>query len=276
MDDTIAREDAFFESGGQTAPEVPQPEPAPEPVQAVENAPEAKPEEPKPEKSSVTHVPLATFLEQKALLKEQTRRLDKLQALIDGNNQPKQEPEPDPTQDPIKALQALNDWKKQQEQEKLAGAEIQSIATFGQQHAAVFAQEKPDFYDAFNHLRNARANQLMERVESADELNRALLHEEAQLIQLCKNWGVNPASFTYNLAISAGYAPKQAAPQVQEPTPKEKIEIAAQAQSRATAAVSKAPSGGNGKIDLKALIQMNGKDFDDATDGDGWRKLMGG
>lgn len=283
MDDTpevmteSPEEKAFFEQQGaetvtveKTEPELP-----------LETEEPAKAEESKkPE-----HVPLATYLEERNEWKRkfgtQEQRLAKLQDLINAQFGPKP-PEQEvinPETDPIKAIQNLaQELETLKEEKKLVG-EVQAIAQFGQRQAQAFAQEKPDFYDAYNHLRQARANQLLETgtVQSPQELNNTVLREEQDILKMCARMQIDPARFMYNLAMTAGYTPQQAQQQtVQAPSQEEKIKIQSQGQQRAAATASKMSSGSGGPIDLKALVNLSEEEFDKATSGSNWKKIMGG
>lgn len=271
-------EKAFFDSKGETVEA--QPELKLEPEAKVEKI-EATEEEKQPLRDAKPHqVPIGALLEEREKWSNKysrlESRLEKLQELIT----PPAEPERvDPQVDPIKAIQHLNEKLERLEDEKKSVGEIQALAQFGQRQAQAYSQQKPDFYDAYNHLRNARATQLMDsgQVQSAQELNQRVLGEEQEIIKMCAKMSIDPAAFMYNLAMTAGYQGKQEAPKPQEPTQEEKIKIAAEGQARATSAASKAGGGTGGPIDLKALIGLSDEEFDKATsDPRKWRKVAGG
>jgi hypothetical protein len=266
-------EKAFFDSKGADTVVV---EKEPELPLAGEPAKE----EPAKEEPKSHTVPLATLLEErreaKAKLDKVMSRIDKLQEMI----QPKEEPtaRPDPNIDPIGALKEAQERLDRFENQGKESAEIRAIADFGQRHAEAFRQQKPDFDEAYNHLRHSRANQLMEsgKAETPEALNRMILNEEKEIIQMCARMNVSPAAFMYNLASAVGYAPKQAAAEVQEvkqPSAEEKIKMVAEGQARAANPVGKAGSAGNGKLDLKALALLDDDEFDKATSGKNWSKM---
>jgi hypothetical protein len=282
MDDDILTESpeekAFFDSKGaetvevKSEPELPlAPEP-PEPPKEVQ--------EPEPRVTKV--VPLPTLLEEsreaKIKLEKVMARIDKLQELIQPPAPPPERP--DPNVDPIGALKEAQERLDRFENQGKESAEIQTIANFGRQHAEAFRQQKPDFDEAYNHLRVSRANQLMNegKVDSPEALNKTILAEEKEIIQMCAKMGVSPAAFMYNLAAAVGYTPKgQEAPQAPQapaqPTAEEKVKMAAEGQARASNPVSKAGAGGNGKVDLKALAMLDDDEFDKATSGKNWSKM---
>lgn len=270
-------EKAFFDSKGADIVE------AKEPELPLAETPETK-EPPKEEHTEAPKtVPLAALLEErreaKAKLDKVMSRIDKLQELIQPPTPPAERP--DPNVDPIGALKEAQERLDRFENQGKESAEIQAISNWGRQHAEAFRQQKPDFDEAYNHLRHSRANQLMNegKVDTPEALNRTILAEEKQIIQLCAQMGVSPAAFMYNLAAAVGYAPKaavepaQAAPAVVQPTPEEKVKMVAEGQARASNPVSKAGSAGNGKIDLKALAMLDEDEWDKATSGKNWEKL---
>lgn len=265
-------EAAFFENKGETvAPVVETPT---EPIET----PEAEPQEPVQESTKPNHVPLAVLLAEREKHAQRMAkfesRIEKLQELI----QPKAEPERiDPQLDPIKAIEHLNQKLEQLENEKKTVGEVNALAQFGQRQAQAFAEKAPDFYDAYNHLRHSRADQLMNSgaVSTPQELNDRVLREEQDIIKMCANMGIDPAQFMYNLAQTAGYKTPQ--PVVQAPTPEQKIKIAATGQQRAGAGISKVGAGSNGPVDLKALLNSSDSEFDKLTASDAdWRRLAGG
>lgn len=284
-------EKVFFENRG-SVPE-PKPEPKPEPVAEAPKAAEPAPvaEQPKPAEQKT--VPLAALMEERRQFQEKLDRamgrFEQLQAML----QPKQEPqEPLPIE---KRVEQIESHAQQQ-------AFLEQLRGFGSRHAAEFAKQTPDFFDGYNHLRTSRANQLMEsgQVRSAEELNMRIQQEEAGILQLCAQMNVDPAAFMYNLARSAGYqvvapttppaetnnAIREAAATPRDPetgkfvpkapTAEEKIKIQAEGMSRAENPVNKAGAGVPGPIDVKAIMNMDDDEFDKATQGKNWKKLMGG
>lgn len=279
MDDTpevmteSPEEKAFFEQQGAETVTVEKTEPE-LPLETEEPAKAEEPEKPH-------QVPLAVLLAEREKASQRMAkyeaRLEKLQELL---TPPKPEQEViNPETDPIKAIQNLaQELETLKEEKKLVG-EVQAIAQFGQRQAQAFVQEKPDFYDAYNHLRQARANQLLETgtVQSPQELNNTVLREEQDILKMCARMQIDPARFMYNLAMTAGYTPQQAQQQtVQAPSQEEKIKIQSQGQQRAAATASKMSSGSGGPIDLKALVNLSDEEFDKATSGNNWKKIAGG
>lgn len=282
MDDTSVltespEEKAFFDSKGGETVTVDQ---QPEPELPLDPQPEAtSPVETKePEKPHT--VPLAALLEERAKYKKLNEKIEKLQSLIQPQEQPKAPVDPDV--DPIGALKELHQERAQERAERERQTqeynEYQQTTTIGQQAANAFRQVKPDFDEAYNYLRHSRANQLMEagQVSSPEELNYKILAEEKQIIQMCAGMGISPAAMMYHLASAAGYAKAESAPaSIAAPTPEEKVKMAAEAQRKAAPPI-KAASANSGPIDLKALLKLDDDEFDKATSGNNWRKLAGG
>lgn len=275
-------EKAFFESRGSD----PKPEPKPEPIAEAPKPeapkPEAKPE-PKPEvrAEEPKHVPLPALLEERDRRKAAEAKLEKLLQRFE-KLAPVEEPKPlNVDEQPIEAIKDLVDFKQQTIQQQRQQEELRQIQEFGFRHAQEFAKSAPDFNDAYQHLRHARANQLVDsgQVTTAAELNAVLMQEEAAIIRQCAQWGVNPAQFIYNMSMGAGYsrpeAPKAAPEPAPAPSVEEKVKMAAEGHERA-ASSAKTPAGQGGPIDWRAIANLDDEEFDKATSGKNWRKIAGG
>lgn len=280
-------EKSFFDSKGAPPAAAPEPvvtppvaTPTPEPVAAP--APTPAPE-PQPKT-----VPLATMLEERRRFEA---RINALEAKI-APPAPTPPP-PNPEEDPIAAIRRNDERLAAFEKQQAEQAEVAAIADFGARHAAEFRKEHADFDQAYQHIRTARANQLMEQglVNTPQELNQRIYAEEREIITMAAKMNVSPAALMYNLALSAGYTPAQAAAAVEAapepaaaqpapvspvapPTPSvpDKLKMAADGQARATSS-AKAPSGAGGPLDLRAVAMLANDEWDKATEGDNWKKL---
>lgn len=154
-------------------------------------------------------------------------------------------------------------------------AEVRAVVTTYQADANRFAQEAPDFKDAYGHLMQGRDRELT-LYGIADPAQRAqIIHQEEQ--QLVKNavaQGRRPAQVVYELAKARGYsAPPAAAPQ--QPAAKDEVQRIADA-AKANRSLSNM-AGGSAKTELTAqdLLSMSDKEFA-ALEESVKRKLMGG
>lgn len=82
-----------------------------------------------------------------------------------------------------------------------------------------FAAATPDYYDAINHVRGIRAEQIKveireteEREPTAEEIGRILSIQEAQGAAALIAKGKNPSKFYYEYAKTFGYKPKAPTP----------------------------------------------------------------
>lgn len=283
------------------------PEPAPEPVRAPEPAPVPEPAaapaptpEPAPEpvatRPEPKMVPLPELLETRRELQALRRQLQDMQP-----KQPQpQTPAIDPENLTVDTVKTMAQKLVEYEQERERQAKLTELRNFGSAHAQEFIKTTPDFGDAYNHLRMARAQQLIDAGAVADQnqLAAKIQEEEADLIRLAAKWNVNPAHLAYNLAQTAGYQKAAPAPAA-APTPvsdspsaaatpprdetgkfvkvdaKTKVEMAARGHEQASNPVSAAGAGQGGPLDLRTLAHLDGEEFDKATSGRNWAKLWG-
>jgi len=214
-----------------------EPETAPEPEV---KAPEAKAEEPKPEAKpepqEKQHVPLAAHLEERRKWREENERVQaevaKLRADMEALRNPPKAPDPEPdfVQDPkgyvdhrvTEAIAKLEETGKQVETigktAEQAQAEVQfnrfmTDLTVTEQN---FVASTPDYYDALNHIRNARAMELKILVPDItdDQVENQIRQEEIGLASQLMKQGRNPHEYAYRLAAARGYQKKAAPPPI--------------------------------------------------------------
>ena len=79
---------------------------------------------------------------------------------------------------------------------------------------AAFVKETPDYYDALNHVRQVRVQQLklMAPGITDQQIAQAIGNEEMNLSMQLARDGRNPITTVYELAKAYGYQKKQAAP----------------------------------------------------------------
>lgn len=270
-----ADEAAFFESRGETAPPS---EPTPEPAEA-EAAPEGggeeKPREPR-------YVPLSELIaerkrrqeHEKALAEQNERwaRADERLRLLTEAQQARQqpaEPEPPGPDDPIGLIEhtsrELAAFKQQQAEERQRqqqayeqNEQVNRLVGTYRARAEEFRQQTPDFDDAYQHVRAARARQLAVQGFSGDELQAVLAQDELSFAARALQQGANPGERLYALAKEYGYEPK--APAQVDPA----AGIARQADVVARSK-SLSQAGGTAtstRMDAKTLANMSNDDFE--------------
>lgn len=195
------------------------------------------------------------------------------------NQQPQQPqeqpaPPPDPEEDPIGAIKWMNDqlkaqqdWRQQQEQERQTFQQREQIKQMYARNAQQFAQETPDFNDAYRHLLSSRANELKLQGYDDSAIGQVLEQEELGLAISSLQNGINPAARIYELARARGY--NRSAPKQPEPA---KPLIDPEIEDRKKAAALNTNRSNPPKAPLKPedLANLEGAAFDKA-----WEKLMG-
>ena len=250
------------------------------PQQPLPEAPESPLE---PQRTETKHVPLAELLEERgrrkeaqARMEEMERRFQEFQARTQEYVRQVQQPPPQPTttyeEDPIEFLRqqqaavAANLQALHQQQQELAQRQ-QAERSWGAMREAVgqseaqFAQRQPDYWEAVNHLKQTRHQQLLSQGLSEQQAAMAIQQDAVAVASEAGRLGLSPAEYAYRIAIGAGYTPKQAQ------------------AARAAAAAQEAPrslGGASGRAEgaapsLSDISRMSDKDFDAV-----FRKLMGG
>jgi hypothetical protein len=199
---------------------------------------------------------------------EKTRRmeeaLERFQAQI---NQPAQK-QPDFNDDPIEALkyqqeelrkrtEATNDFLRQQALDsQRQQAQIEFVNKY-QQSAQAYTKENPDFKTAYGFLVENTKAELRAAGYNEDEVSRALIMREAEVVAKAYQDGVNPGERIYKLAQSRGYRTPVA--ETQQPSNAEqKIEIAKKGVE-----MSKSLDGGNPPPSKMTYEKLASLDDDD-------------
>ena len=294
-------EQMFFETGDashlQAPPaDAPAPAPAPSPLElaALSNEPPAPAPAPAPAATPApapaatpapAPVPADAIEILTSRLQETQRQLAELEAARAkaAPPPPAEPPAPDPAVDPLGALmhklealqkqvQTVSESYKQTTEQSQAQANFQA---FQQQVVGLrdqFVKTTPDFPDAYNHIRNARAADLASFGFNQQQINETLLREEIALSEKAIREAKNPAAELYEMAKRHGYTPKSApAPAPAGPTA---AEIArAQAAGRQVAA---APAVTEAELTAEGLRQASEADLNKLVMNDAtWRKLTG-
>lgn len=278
--------DKFFsgeDAGLPETTEVPQ-EATPEPVAEVKE-PEEKPE-PEVQKT----VPLAALHEERQRRKElaeNLRRIEEQNRLMEERFkmiQDRLKPQaPSFDEDPLAALKHQNDElaRKAQEYEQRFSqfdqvqqqeAARQQFITRYQQEAQQFAQQAPDFNDAYKFLIQSRQAELASVGYNPQEISMLVQQEEAMLVGKAFEDGVNPGERVYAMAKARGYSKPEVKQEVKpevKPDAEQKLD-ALQKGQQASASLSAVAGKGGDSVTLEMLATLSGDEFDKY-----WEKLVG-
>lgn len=136
--------------------------------------------------------------------------------------EPEQEQQYNLEDDPIGGIRQ-NMTRTEQVEQRLAQfeqaerqrAEFAQMSEFTQYHEQEFLKTKPDYYEAVNHLRNARVTELQLVGVPQNEIGQIIMEEAKSITIAAARSGKSPAEIAYTIAQQRGYAPKQAAAPVE-------------------------------------------------------------
>lgn len=264
--------------------------------QAAAPAPEPKADEPKADDQGKT-VPVAVLTEERnkfqaqlGTANQQIQNLnaqvqkfsglaDEIKALKEAKDAKPEEPAPDYLEDPkgyidhtakstLDQLRGIQETIEQtteaqgaQGQELNQQRQVQAIQQMASAGEEAYAKGQPDYWDALEHLRNVRANQLQMAFPDAtpQQLAEHMRAEEFSTAAQILQQGRNPAEYAYQFAKTLGYTPAQqpkGAGKTNEPDDPEALDEARQnAQG-----LGSSGSGG----DLNQLMELDGDEFDQA------------
>jgi len=145
--------------------------------------------------------------------------------------------------------------------EKIAAEErAKQLKDWGGRHEAEFIKEAPDYYQALNHLREARHRELAAMGLSPEAGHAQVLNEENQLLTHAARMQKNPAQLAYEIAKTRGYVKKDAPPPAEDLAKKlERVE-AGQRQSGSLSDLG-GGVGTPGEITLEMLTKMPDHEF---------------
>ena len=157
-------------------------------------------------------------------------RFQQLWQVVQPQQQAPQFRDPKTDTDPMEALahnqailaqqaQEAAQHRQQNEQRNQIQEHARRLTGWASAKAQEYAQENPDFPEAYNHIRMVRANELMALGLSGEELLHRLRGEELSVFYEAHQKGKNPAEIAFNMAKAAGWQPKK-----KEATPEQKIE----------------------------------------------------
>ena len=210
-----------------------EPEPEPksgdtigEPAEALKSGLEqpkkgAKEGKPAPDKKGF--VPYSRFEEVIRQNQEMRDRIAKNEGRFEAFTQAlTKKPEPPPPTPPDKDIdpQAYQEWQNQQVQQQVQTIAQQQAQTQQREFvndvrqrwqatAAAYSNEKPDFFDAYNHAIGVHGNRLKLQFPQAtpQQIQDELVREELVLVHGAMQRGENPADVVYRLAQTYGYQP---------------------------------------------------------------------
>lgn len=278
-------EEKYFDSKGETPIEAETP-PAQDTVEAPAPA-DVKP----PEGDTVAGdtleaaeepktVPLAALREEREKRKKAQEEIRKREAdyarlygRLETLERLAKEPEKAPAPDPLADLEALKAREREREQAQRQDQENAAVKSQYFAAAKEFAAETPDFKEAYNYAVESRVKELTLLGWPEDQAAVRAQYDELDFVKAVIQSGRNPAQQIYALAQARGYSRKE--PAKQAPSPTEKLESVTKGQ-QAARSLSNAAGAPSKPDALEALLNMSDEEFDAATEGKNWRKLMGG
>lgn len=129
-----------------------------------------------------------------------------------------------------------------------------------------FSVEKPDYLQAVAYAKEFKAKEYRAFGYSEDEVRGMVNNDALSIAQRALQLGGSPAEYAYQYALTVGFKPSVGA--------EKKLSMMEAGQKAAK------PSGGGGKdtgsVTLEQLVSMSPEDFEKATSGGAFKKLMGG
>lgn len=227
---------------------------------------------------------LSEFREKWARGEERLRMIAESQQV---QQQPKAVEPPDPSVDPIGAIEwqkqqteQIRQFQEQQIRQQQEQAVIAQIDNNYKEAWGKFASNTPDAMDAYNHFVNSVSAILDLQGIPQDRINQMVEQEERKIAYQAMQRGISPAEVIYEKSKAMGYQPKAAAP-VENETAKKANEDVARRQKAASASKSLSNAGGNranAMPSMEELANMSEDDFAEFRNKVGekqFRKLMG-
>ncbi len=234
MSDLNAAETKFFESKGTEVD--PSLKPQAEPTKATEGpAPEAQAATPAPQpeatpKQDDRQVSLQALQQERARRQTAEQQLQEMQRAIQQAQAEyeRQQKTPDPQEDPIGAIQYQNEqlkaqleqvsqWRQQQEAAQQQAAFQAELVNRVAQSAREFAQQAPDYPEAWKFVTEARSKQLAPLIPDPVQREQAMMREALEIATQAMQQGLNPAQRYYEIAKAWGYQGAQQQPATPPP-----------------------------------------------------------
>lgn len=284
-------EKAFFESGGEAAPEPETPE-TPEiqeqAAPAAEQA-EAAPEAEKPEPQEETKVPYSALHEERMLRKEATQELklvrekvESLQSLREEltelrNNKKAEDDQLAYEEDPIGHLRQqqehiqakLTEQETQTQVQQAQLQEVQQLQSTINTQVNEFVKDNPDYDQALAFVSERRMQDLSALGITDPMQQQQIINTEAwNIAQTALNNNKNPAEVVYSMANSWGY---KAAGQADKTELEQKVDTINKGQQEAQTLSDAGGAPDSTGISLADIESMSDDDFDKL-----WDKLENG
>lgn len=191
---------------------------------------------------------------------------DRLNQLWASQNQGPQLRDPKTDPDPLDALahnqnlalqamqqmhhrQATEDARARQQQQ------VQSLVGWARAQAAEFAQETPEFGEAYSYVVGNRRAELEALGYQGDNLLQALHNDELMVYQQAAQTGRNPAEIIYTMAKNTGFK------RVEPKQPKEVAEQKIETLQKGLAASKDLSGGATGKPTAEQIANMSEEEF---------------
>lgn len=218
-------------------------------------------------------------------------RLAVLNEVISASEAPAQAPKSNEPPDPEQDIFAYVKWQneqltelrqaKQQETEQAKARQMtQQVENLYRQDAMRFAQQTPDFSDAYQYVAQSYASELKALGYSDPQIHQRMIQEEGQLVVEALQRQLSPAQVIYERAKARGYTKKEAAPAAAAPQQngQQKLESIQKAQKTQTSLSGAGGSAGEG-LTVEALANMSEDEFANVYQKLGktkFRQMMGG
>jgi len=277
----------FFETGDASvlglSGDAPAPASAPVESPAPSPVPEPAPAPPPPPVEDIRAQQLAQEQAYRAQLEAQLRAINERLEQAAKPPPPPPKVAPDPAQDPYghlmheinsikEALTGISQRTEAEQQQYAQQQQFLALKTKVETARNDFMKNTPDFQEAYQHLRNARAQDYRDVGIAEERIPEALLTDELAVSQNALKQGKNPAEVVYNMAKRYGYTPKAAAPAAVDPA--KRVEQIIAGQKAADVPPRGAPTG---EITLSSLKDASEADLNKvALDDKLWSKIVGG
>ena len=232
MSDLNAAETKFFESRGTEVDPSLKPQAQHEPTPPADSPPaDAQPATPAtqtnaPPKQDDRQVSLQALQQERARRQMAEQQLQEMQRAIQQAQAEyeRQQKTPDPQEDPIGAIQYQNEqlkaqleqvsqWRQQQEAAQQQAAFQNELVQRVAQSAREFAQQAPDYPDAWKFITETRSKQLAPLIPDPGQREQVMMREALELATQAMQQGINPAQRYYEIAKAWGYgAPAPTSP----------------------------------------------------------------
>lgn len=161
-------------------------------------------------------------------------------------------------------IEALRGGQQQMTEEQRAEREFNTTVTSYQADIQRFAQAEPSFGDAYQHLIQSRAQELLLNGVPESQINRAIQADELAIVRAAIASGVSPAERVFQMAKLRGFAPKLP-PAAAATSPVENAaDRTARIQAGQSAARSLSGAGGApaSEMSLERLAEMSEAEFE--------------